>query len=201
MPFTRYAVDQFISSRAAAVTVCGARDMQAEVPHCTHWLSNIGMSIILRDYPPAADRPFVINFVRRVSAAFDAHDTGRRALNDLVKDGYGRWSPYYQALTHFEQTAAQLYMALDSARKRGNYKLFTQGDGSFEENLNKFYNASKHEVAELAAPTWLTNDGLECAGARITFEEIEDFMTKMANVVKGLSNAETAKQFLPSRSS
>jgi hypothetical protein len=198
MPFTKSAVEQFISARAAAVTLCGASDMKAAVPESAHWLSSFGLAVIFNDFPPAAMRPFVINFIRRVCGSFLAYDLARQEVLNLVKDDNGHWSPYFAALTHFEVAVAQLYLALDSIRKLRNHKFFTTGDGSFEEYLNLIYNASKHELAGAELPVWFTNDGLACAKAALTFPEVEDFMLKMAGVVKGLCNRDIALQALQS---
>lgn len=196
MPMTTSAVELFISERAAAISVCHVNDMKAKIPESAHWLSNFGLSVIFNDFPPTAMRPFVINFIRRIYAAFIEYDLGRQSMLELVKDGHGRWSPYFAALTHFELAVIQLSIALESINKIANHKFYEKGDGSFEECLNKFYNTCKHQPATDEVPTWLTNEGLECANAKLSFEELEEFMVTMAGVVKGLSNAETAKEFL-----
>ncbi len=198
MPFTKSAVEQFISVRAAAVDVCGASDMCAKVPESAHWLSNFGLAVIFNDFPPAEIRPLVINFVRRIYCAFIEYDLARQEVLKLVKDGHGRWSPYFAALNHFEVTLAQLYLALDSTRKHARHDFFTTGDGRFEECLNIIYNASKHQLAGPELPVWFTNDGMACCKATLTFDEIEDFMLKMAGAVKGLCNREIALQTLQS---
>lgn len=198
MPFTKSAVELFISARASAINTCGASDMKVKVPESAHWLSNFGLAVIFNDFPPAAMRPFVINFIRRVHGAFLEYDIARREVLNLVKDGNGRWSPYFAALTNFEVTVAQLYLAMDSIRKHSNHDFFTTGDGSFEERLNLVYNASKHQLAKKELPVWFTNEGLACTDAVLTFVEIEDFMLKMADVVKGLCNRNIALQVLKS---
>ena len=196
MPFTKSAVELFISAKAAAVTSCGASDMRAAVPESAHWLSNFGLTVIFHDFPPATMRPFVINFIRRIHAAFLEYDLARQEVLKLVKDGNGRWSPYFAALTHFEVSVSQLYIALDSVRKHSKHNFFTTGDGSFEENLNLIYNAIKHSIAETELPVWFSDNSLACSRAEVTFAEIEDFMFKMAGVVKGLCNREIALKAL-----
>lgn len=194
MPTTRSAVELFISARAAAVTVCNASDVLAKEPESAHWLSNFGLAAIYNDFPPEPMRPFAINFIRRIYLAFIEYDLGRKALLSLVKNGNGRWTPYFVALTHFELTISQLYVALDSIRKLSGHNFFKAGDGSFEECLNRIYNAAKHELAGNEVPVWLTNDGMECKDAKLTFEEIEHFMSTMAGVVKGMYNQEIASK-------
>ena len=196
MPFTKSAVEQFISSKAAAVTRCGALDMQAQVPEHIHWLSNIGLSVVLNDFPPEQMRPFAINFVRRISAAFVEYGLARQETLELTKDRWGRWSPYFRALNHFEAAIGQLYMAMDSVHKRANHRFFETGDGSFEENLNLIYNAGKHQLAQTDLPVWFSDSGIHASKATLLFVEIEDYMLKMANVVKGLHNREFAIQAL-----
>lgn len=198
MPFTKSAVELFISAKAAAVTTCGVSDMKAMVPQSAQWLSNFGLAVIFNDFPPAAMRPFVINFIRRVYAAFLEYDLARQEVLNLVKDGNGRWSPYFAALTNFEVAITQLYLALDSVRKHSNHDFFTSGDGSFEEGLNLIYNASKHQLPETELPVWFTNEGVACAKGVLKFTEVEDFMLKMAGVVKGLCNREIALQAVQS---
>lgn len=188
MPFTRNAVEQFISAHAAAITSYGASNMRTTVPESEHWLSNFGLAVIFNDFPPAELRPFVINFIRRVYAAFLEYELARQEVLNLVNDGNGRWSPYFAALTHFEVTVSQLYIALDSVRKLSNHNFFTTGDGSLEEKLNLIYNASKHQLANTELPVWFSNYGLACSEAELTFAEIEDFMLKMAETVKSLYN-------------
>ncbi len=198
MPFTKSAVELFISAKAAAVTACGASDMKAMVPESAQWLSNFGLSVIFNDFPPAAMRPLVINFIRRVYAAFLEYDLARQEVLNLVKDGNGRWSPYFAALTNFEVAITQLYLALDSVRKHSSHDFFISGDGSFEESLNLIYNASKHQLPQAELPVWFTNEGIACEKAILKFTEVEDFMLTMARVVKGLCNREIALQAVQS---
>ena len=198
MPFTKSAVELFISARAASVTTCGASNMKVIFPESEHWLSNFGLAVIFNDFPPAEIRPLVINFIRRIYCAFHQYDLARQEVLKLVKDGYGRWSPYFAALNNFEVTIAQLYLALDSIRKHAKRKFYEKGDGSFEDQLNLIYNASKHQLAGSELPVWFTNEGIACTQSALTFTEIEDFMKKMAGVIKGLCNRDIALQALQS---
>jgi hypothetical protein len=196
VPFTKAAVEQFISKKAAEVSCCGASELQLQVPEYKHWLSNIGLAVIFHDFPPEEMRPFAINFIRRITAAYVEYGLARQEVLELVKDGHGRWSPYFRALSHFEITIGQLYMAMDSIRKIASHDFFKSGDGSFEENLNLLYNASKHQISQDELPVWFSDTGIHTSKALLLFEEIEDYMLKMADVVKGLHNREAAMQAL-----
>ena len=192
MPFTKAAVGLFISKRAAEVSACGLSNMKRNILESENWLSNIGLSIYFHDFPPEELRPFAINFIRRISAAFDQYDLARREVLALVKDGHGRWSPYFKALSHLEVTIGQLYVAMDSARKRTGCDFFKRGDGTVEDKLNRLYNASKHQIAADELPVWFSNFGVHSSDVLVTFEEIEGYMLKMASMVKGLLNREVA---------
>lgn len=196
MPFTKAAVEHFISKKAAEVTRCGASDMQLQEPEYEHWLANIGLSVIFHDFPPEEMRPFAINFIRRINAAYVEYCLARQQVLELVKDGHARWSPYFRALNHFEIAIGQLYMAMNSVHKKANHKFFESGDGSFEENLNLIYNTGKHQIAQGELPVWFSDTGIHTSNATLLFEEIEDYMLKMAGVVKGLHNREVAIQAL-----
>lgn len=197
MPITKAAVEIFISNKAPAVTKCGASELGEKVPDLEHWLSTLGLAIVFNDFPPEQMRPFALNFIRRIQAAFIEYELARKELLKLVKDGNSRWKPYFLALTHFEVVIAQLHMGMASIAKWSAHKFFKKGDGSFEQNLNLIYNASKHDLVKTEFPIWITDDGLECSRengekAALTFEELEDYMLKMAEVVKGLYNREVA---------
>ncbi len=196
MPFTKAAVGLFISKRAAEVSACGLSYMKEPISGSEHWLSNVGLSVIFHDFPPEEMRPFAINFIRRISAAFDQYDLARREVLALVKDGHGRWSPYFKALSHLEVTIGQLYVAMDSARKRTGHDFFKSGDGSIEDKLNRLYNASKHQIAADELPVWFSNLGVHSSDLLVTFKEIEDYMLKMATIVKELLNREVAMNAL-----
>lgn len=193
MPFTKAAVGQFISKRAAEVSSCGLSNMKERFPECAHWLSNIGLSVIFHDFPPEEMRPFAINFIRRISAAFDQYDLARGEVLALVMDGHGRWSPYFKALSHLEVTIGQLYMAMDSARKMAGRDFFKRGDGSVEDKLNRLYNVSKHQIAADELPMWFSNLGVHSSDSLITYKETEDYMLKMAGIVEGLLYREVAQ--------
>ena len=198
MPFTKSAVELFISALAAAITECGSSDMNARVPESTHWLTQFGLAAIFHDFPPIELRPRGINFIRRVHGAFLQYELARQKVLELVKDGNDRWSPYFVALTHFEVAVGQLYVALDSTRNLPSnpggdkHQFFKPDDGSVTERLNLIYNASKHELAGAELPVWFTNEGLACKNAALTFDEFEDFMLTMAGVVRLLCDRDIA---------
>jgi hypothetical protein len=104
-----------------------------------------------------------------------------------VSGSRGRWSQYFRALYHFEAAIAPLYQAHDYSRKLINTKLFALGDNSPLDRLNKIYGASKHQLAILDQPVWLTNEGIETADAKISFSELEELMRSCARIAMKLT--------------
>ena len=137
---------------------------------------------------PKEMRPFGMQFVRRTEMALGEYALARAELQGFVSDSRGHWSPYFRALYHFEAAIAQLYQAHDYSRKLLNTKLFASGDNSPLDRLNKIYDASKHQLAVLDQPVWLTNEGIETAHAKISFFELEELMRSCARIATKLTS-------------
>jgi hypothetical protein len=67
--------------------------------------------------------------------------------------------------------------------KLGGTRPFEPKSGSFEERLYAIYNASKHAENKIASgtmpvgapvPVWITNRGIECSEALVSFAELEE---------------------------
>lgn len=182
MPFTRAAVETFISDKVTNVTECNAADIGAEFPNATNWISAYGLMAILVNAYSAEGKALALQFLRRTETAIAEYSIAREALQDLVTGSRGRWSPYFRALSHFEVAIAQLYQAYDFSRKALGTALFEPADGSALNRLNLLYNASKHQSALGDQPVWITNEGFECGQAKLSFAEIEDLLRQCGRI-------------------
>lgn len=176
MPFTPAALNQFISKKIVEVTACGARDVSLEFPTASKWVSCFGLVVIFNDQPKPEYRHFALQFVRRTEMALTHYKSAHGALRDLIDGHRGRWSPYFKALSYFEDAMSQLYQAYDSSRKVLGKPLFASGDGSPLQRLNQLYNTSRHELADTEQPVWITNQGLESESAVLAFGELEELL-------------------------
>lgn len=188
MPFTKHAVDTFISDKIGKVTECRVGDLYAEFPSAKDWVSGFGLMVIFVDQPREEIRPFAIQFVRRIEMAIAEYSRAREALQDLISGSRGRWSPYFRALYHFEAAIAQLYQAYDCSRKALKTALFVSKDGSPLDRLNNIYNTDKHKLAVQDQPVWLTNDGIETADAKLSFSELEELMRSCGRIAVKLTS-------------
>ena len=191
MPFTKYAIETFISSRITELTECRLTDLLTEFPNSGSWVSGFGLMVIFVNQPPAVMRPFALQFVRRVEMAIAEYARMRVELLDLLS-GNPRWSPYYRALHHGEMAATMLYQAYDLSRKKLKTQFFESDDGSPLQRLNLIYTASKHQVAEAEDPVWLSNKGMHTAQAKLLFVEFEALTRSLAQVAQRLTSPEGA---------
>lgn len=71
--------------------------------------------------PREAIRPFALQFLRRVDAAFYEYALAREKLLRFVSGERAKWSPYYRTLYHFEAALGQLYQAHQFGRCDRSY--------------------------------------------------------------------------------
>jgi hypothetical protein len=188
MPFTKDAVELFISDKITAVTVCEAQPIADELSNSKNWISGYGLSVIFNNHPPDRLRPFTIQFLRRFSMAIAEHERMRVELVGLVT-GDPQWSAYYRALHHAEQCCALTYQAYDYIRKLTTTRMFQSGDKSILDRLNLLYNSAKHSLALQRDPIWLTNDGLECDQGSLSFQDLETLIRDFGAVAEQLAYA------------
>lgn len=189
MPFTKYAIETFISKRVTEITECRLCELSAEFPHANNWVSGFGLMIIFVNQPHAEHRPFALQFVRRVEMALFEYGRVREELRSLLS-GDPRWSPYYRALHHAEAAASMLYQAYDLSRKKLGTKSFEPNDGSPLQRLNLVYTRSKHQPAEMEDPVWLSNDGIETPDAKLLYSEFEDLLRTFARMAERLTSTQ-----------
>ena len=187
MPFTKHAVETFISAKITAITECRMADLAAEFPAAKDWVSAFGLRVIFNDQPPEKMRPFALQFIRRVEMALSEYSAARMQIQDLIS-GNPRWSPYYRALHHVEVAAALLYQAYHFGHKATGKDCFVKGDGSPLQRLNEVYNSSKHTVATANDPVWLSNEGMNTCKDKLEFSEFENLAREAARIVEGILN-------------
>jgi hypothetical protein len=186
VPFTKYAVEKFISAKITKITECRLADLYAEFPNAKTWVSGFGLMVIFVNQPREEMRAFALQFIRRVEMALSEYSNAREELQDLIS-GNPRWSPYYRALHHVEAAAALLYQAYDFSHKALDQRLFEPNDGSPLQRLNLIHGASKHQLANGEDPLWLSNEGIETTGARLDFSEFEDLARTCARIAERLT--------------
>ena len=187
MPFTKYAIETFISSKVTALNECRIADLSAEFPNSSNWVSGFGLMVIFVNRPAEEMRPFALQFVRRTEMAIAEYARMRAEVKDLVS-GNPRWSPYYRALHHSEVATAMLYQAYDLSRKKLNTQLFESNDGSPLQRLNLVYTTSKHQVADAQDPVWLSNEGFHTEHVTLLFGEFEELARSSARIAERLTS-------------
>jgi hypothetical protein len=95
------------------------------------------------------------------------------------------------------RSISQCYQALELlATGAGSKKLFDEGDNSKEERLYRLHIRSKHMdrmiesgqiPTEATAALWITNQGLECSRAALSFDEFLSILRWVADAADRIS--------------
>lgn len=180
MPFTFAGINEYVSPRVTEVKVCGASDVLSEFPSALHWISSIGLRSMFHGVPYPSVRHWAIQFVRHIERALVCYSDARTQLLGLVTEHRTQWSPYFRALSYFEDSAVHLYQAFASHMKMSGKRFFKGRDGSPLQRLNVLYNAVKHASAGSEQPIWITDEGLHSEEAVISFIEFEELLRECA---------------------
>ncbi|MGH9248217.1 MAG: hypothetical protein ACRD0W_01670 [Acidimicrobiales bacterium] len=201
--FSSYALDMYFAPRMSAFTSASIPDMSEVDAEQAHWLSNYILNSMLRAKLQTPKRQQVYNFLRRSHAAFSEYASARSCTLAFVAD---RDKPlcYLDAIGHWEAFLAyswQAYLFLGA----GQVRWFMQNDGSVLQRLNFLHNQAKHAdraiqrgeyVDDSPLCVWLTNEGLSCVGAELTFPDMAEVLTDLAEWASALQDPLTARQKL-----
>jgi hypothetical protein len=151
-------------------------------------------------HPDTSVRHLDLAFLRRMNAAAEEYSTGRGCLLryiEGVEAGEHRLGRYLAALTHLEQCLSALWQAAELFNRMeqkvlgtasNNLTLYNKGDNSDLERINKLNNVAKHFSAiraeQTSSPIWITNAGLKCAEASLSFDEIYDNLMALSEVAR-----------------
>ena len=144
-------------------------------------------------------RSFFFAFLRRTENAFYEYDNARRSLLAYIeqKDLY----QFLRAVYHFESFLSQAWQGYTILGRLLSKKPFEQGEDSPLERLNVLHNKSKHTDSAIESgevpgdttmPIWLTNEGIECAEAALTYQEMREILVDLAAYATRLSNPPVA---------
>lgn len=70
MPFSDYAIDNFISPNLSKLTECNAVEIASRFPESSHWLANLILNAMFGHRIGADGRRFCYLFLRRAEGAF-----------------------------------------------------------------------------------------------------------------------------------
>ena len=181
-------MDRFVAPGYCSFNAATIPDMSAVSREQGHWLTNYILNgsglrgVSLDD----GTRRTLFNFLRRTEAAFREYEAARElTLAHLAKP---RYKEYVKAIDRWEQFLSQADRAW-FVLVRGEKILFVKDDGSIFQRLNLLYNRTKHLETAINSeqlppdgtiPVWLTNDGLQAVGGKLTFAEIAEILVDLA---------------------
>jgi hypothetical protein len=190
-------LDLFGAPELSDLNVCGAK----ELPKLPDYLSaaiwnHIGGAM----HPDTSVRHLDLAFLRRTNAAAEEYHTGRSYLLRYIEGVAARehrLGAYLSALTHFEQCLSSIWQAAELFNRMEHkvlgtdlqkLTLFKKGDNSDLERINKLNNAAKHfsamQAEQTSTPIWITNVGLKCADATLSFDELNDNLMALSEAAR-----------------
>jgi hypothetical protein len=193
-----YMLDKFVAHKLSSLTACGAPELAGD----NMWLGLFVLNNVFIAALAPKPRAYAFNFLRRAEAAFASYRSARSELIEYIRTPRNVLSPYFKALLNFEVCIAQTYQALELLATAGRKNVFDRKDGSKEERLHRLYIQSKHMdqmidggqiPTEATAALWITDQGLECKGGALLFEELLSLLSWIAEVADGISKYDFAQ--------
>ena len=196
MPLSNFALDKFVAQDYSKLTVCKSPTIGTDFQDYEHWLHNFLLNRILKQNIADELAALAIAIIRRCQAAIEHHDSARNSLESFV-NGERTITNYFRSLRNFEIAVSFTYQAFDIGRKAAAFSLFTTGDGSPYEKLNRIYNTSKHAQPNQLPPgqihtVWLTNAGLTGDGIVLTFEDLAGSIKELARISSKVSRMDAS---------
>jgi hypothetical protein len=186
MGITRHGVAAFISPKIPEITKSVCVDVAQEFSDRESWLATFFLKVAFQNHAAPDKRALCVQLLRRAECALAEYSAACEEFGRVPRGSGANWSSYFKALYRLEATVTQSYQFFDYARKALDTKLFEKGDGSSVEHLNIVYNASKHGVATTDQPVWLTDDGIACDDATLSFLELESLLRQVGRIATRL---------------
>jgi hypothetical protein len=192
---SHYMLDNFVAHELSLLTKCGA----PEFTHDDNWLGSFILNSVFIGQLTPKPRAYAFNFLRRAQGALSSYRTARLELIDYLQTPPNVLSPYFRALLHFEVCLSQGYQALEMLGTASGHHVFDKKDDSNEARLYRLYIQSKHmdrmiesgQIPEQAtAALWITNEGIECSGASLSFEELLSLLQWIAEMADRIARFE-----------
>ncbi len=189
---THYALDKFVAHRLSELTECGAK----QVEDAPNWIGAFVLNSIFVAPVDTKKRAYITNFLRRADGAISSYQTARVNLIEYLQTPGTAVSRYFRALLNFENCVEQLYQGMKLLSTASKIPFFENADGSKEERLNIIFNTSKHMderiekgkmPPEATSAIWITNLGIECEQAKLSFGEIEELLAWVRDGARKLS--------------
>ncbi len=194
---SNYFLDKYVACKLSKLNKLGAK----ELPDSVNLLTVFILNSMSRSYTLEKDRLYAFNYIRRVNGALSAYKQARQALIEYLESEPNVFSPYFIALLNFEVCISQCYQGYKLlANLIGSKEVYEKKEKSIFKKLNSLYIKSKH-MAEMiygddfptkaSALIWITNEGLECRRAKLSFEELFELLVNMEKFARELSNYQT----------
>lgn len=186
------------------LTECSMPDMSDHDPQSVYWVQNYLLTTTFKSKYPEPYHQIAMSYMRRAEATFREYDLARQSLISYLSGSREALSTYFTSLYHFEQLISQSHQAyllmrhfLHNPTPDKEPRLFKVGDQSILDRLYKLYNYIKHcddklnsnkFPADGTLPIWLTNEGVCCCEAALTYQDFAEMLADIANGANRFGN-------------
>jgi hypothetical protein len=200
MDFSAMVLDKYGAPKLSQLTVCTAPEIDEPPNHLGNFVIN---SLTVLSYEDPLGR-IILMFGRRVEHAVREYRMGRDLLVSYIAQLQQTNSHFLRAMraiTHFEQCVGSICQAagLADALFQALPKLQQPPPDDCERRLRLIWNRAKHFDEDLeqeltksnrpdvTAPVWLTNDGIECINASVSFTEVHSVLIDLLSALEFFS--------------
>lgn len=191
MQFGAFVLDKYGAPKLSKLTEFNVPEM-AEPPN---YLGSFVLNSLLIMPHEDPEGRFILMFGRRVEHAIREYRKGRDLLLSYVA-GLPQTNNHFlralQAATHFEQCVGSICQAAalltglinripntpppEPDNREARLKLIWNRAKHFDDDIEKRKNNTTEDIT---APVWLTNDGIECTRATVTFDELHAVLLEL----------------------
>jgi hypothetical protein len=186
MQYSDQLLDHVGGPKLSQLTSCGA----VQLPTLDDYLDVAAWNMICGSkYVDASLNNLILAYLRQTNIAVRQYEIGRANLDNYVaalSRRSHRLRDYLNAIEAFEHCVNAVWKAIELGIKQSiillgknhpDARAFVNRDGSIAERINKLNGVAKHWSAEQAAgshsaPLWITNTGLECDTAEVSFDDL-----------------------------
>jgi hypothetical protein len=139
-----------------------------------------------------------VAFCRQTNSAIRQYKIGRTSLQKYIEALEVKshsLNEYHVAIESFEHCLSAVWKAVELFQKSNDailnisycgVSVFKKDDNSILERINLLHGTEKHWTVEQAkngsAPLWITNVGLECSSAKLSFDELNEVISDLVEI-------------------
>lgn len=197
-------LNHYLAPGIAGFSSIDAPDLEKDYPQADHWLTGHFLNSILRGGFTGSIRQYSVNLIFRAQSTFFDYSEAR-CLTFAFLEKSKPYSPcsrlYFRAVSRWESCFLSFQIFLDILTKLRQEseigKVFEKHDGTPEQRAFDIANTIKHWGSDICSarakeehtiPLWLTDTGFHTRLNSLTYLELGNLISKVAEVANQLQD-------------